>query len=78
MKRSREMLLITRERINTSRLTLTDSDVKILDKDKKTIIITISPAFKKLSTDVEDIKRAPNHFLWMKTTTCEMKNKYIG
>lgn len=41
----------------------TDLDIRILDKDIHTIIITVSHAFKQLSIDIENVKKDPNQLL---------------
>lgn len=41
----------------------TDPETRILDKDIRTIIITVYHAFKQLSTDIENVKKDPNQLL---------------
>lgn len=44
----------------------------LTDKDIHTLIISIFNLFKKLSKDMEEIKKTQNAFLEMKTTILEI------
>lgn len=50
-----------------------DTDVRIAEKDNKTVLIIYFHMFRKLSRDMRDIKYTQIKLLQMKTTMSEIK-----
>ena len=48
--------------------------LELAEKDVKMVIITVFHMFKKLSKNMEDIKKIQIKLLMVKTRVCEVKN----
>ena len=67
-----------RKKINQLNQPRIDTDVRLAEKDIKTVLITYFYMFRKLSRDMRDIKYTQIKLLQMKTTMSETKTILDG
>ena len=67
-----------RKKINQLNQPRIDTDVRLAEKDIKTVLITYFHMFRKLSRDMRDIKYTQIKLLQMKTTMSETKTILDG